>query len=33
MVSDVLEDNEALLSLEEDDNYEWILKFDPQAFS
>ena len=29
MASDVLEDNEAILQMEEDDNYEWTFKFDP----
>ena len=29
MISDIVEDNEALLSMEQDDNYEWDVKFNP----
>ena len=29
MISDIIEDNEALLSMEQDDNSEWDVKFNP----
>ena len=29
MISDIVEDNEALLSMEQDDNSEWDVKFNP----